>query len=332
MRSESNADYHAFDGNVVPDQSVPESRFRDLAMIEIVAQGAALNPPRTTPDVISCDLFDCFIELEEESASPSANAGSKKEFSDVRITPESIEKADKESAEFLKNLGVRQLIVLKDGESRRVAVEFSRSQSIPINRDGCRDVVLSGSVGGRLTASADGKSAVISSIRGIEANIDLPDELRFLGGNSTTVDVKRVNFFEKDGVPMMEITGSKFDVEMSRTVPVPPEVMAIRQNVERLAENLGDQPQLNEADRRLVEDLTRDSGMPLYLKLAILAAGIGVLASKGHPLSIRDWLFGRGRQEASSQGDRKPSETREDTAGRSDGRGTERSASEKNAG
>ncbi len=286
-------------------QPISEFNFRDQALEELFAQGAVYNSSGLSEQVIPehvipvIEWTECSAEAEEEAAeeaeTPEKYVGASREFSDVKITPGSLETTDRESAKFLRDLDVRQLIVLKDGESRKVGIEFSQTQTMPINRAGCRDVLLKESVGGRLTASADGKSVVISDIRGVEATVDLPEELQFIGGDSTTVTVKKLSFFERDGVSMMEITGSKFDVDLTRTVPVPSEIQAIRAHMERLAENLGDQPVPDEDNRRLVENLTNGDGMPLYLKLALLAAGIGVLARRGHPLSVPDLLFGRAR-------------------------------------
>ncbi|MBX9669017.1 MAG: hypothetical protein K2X93_15440 [Candidatus Obscuribacterales bacterium] len=226
----------------------------------------------------------CFTPGKEVDDKPEPSKESKSSGFRVEnipaaaATPEALRQRGKtDSADFLRQFNAEKVIVLKDGDSRIVCIDFENEQRIPVPDGGeCKELKFAKSVKLKLTQSVDGKMILVSDVMNVTAVVDAPKDIQFL--NSTVeAEVRMVAIKQVAEGLFMEVTGVKAGFVQMKRVRVAPAVALLGERAQKLFSDLEGMNEPTEEERKHVAEVQNEnSDLSEILKIAAIGAGVGV--------------------------------------------------------
>ncbi|MBX9695515.1 MAG: hypothetical protein K2Z81_24230 [Cyanobacteria bacterium] len=142
---------------------------------------------------------------------------------------------NQEAAKLMKDLDVRQIVVINDGDKKRFVIRFNDGKSIDFNgADGCRRVDIEPNVSGTISKTDKGV-IVIDNIKGVRATVDCDSDLAVLVGKTVSVDITRASLRTTGDQPAgIEVTGEMLGVEKTVEIVLPDELLRQADHIRKL--------------------------------------------------------------------------------------------------
>ncbi len=262
----------------------------NINVLDLFQGAMGTDRARQIRDSSSAVLSSISLTLEHESVQPlpeKVHKGDRTslktllskiaELPDTCISTDTV-KDNKEAAELMKSLDVREIVVVRDGDKSRFVIRFNSRKSIEMPpEEGCRRVDIDSTVSGTISKTATGIS--IENIKGVKATIDCDSEWSLLVGNTVSVDVTKAALRTNgDDTPSIEVTGNLWGLERKVEIELPEQILRQADQMKKLLCDLQNNAPVDEALRKQVFEETRENGFR-FLGMSAVDLTVGGIIS-----------------------------------------------------